>query len=206
MGTIIKTKVFGYETEIRSDGKYNASEILKRYNETSAVKKRMDVFLKSKETKTFTDLLERDGITDLFELVKEKQDGCRPMKHTWWFDIHLLVSFVMWLDDVAHKNIMGEIADTVFRSAFKERFENIAALLGITGDAQKQDSVATGLDYIVFGKHEPSLWKSASSEQQYRLCALINECELKIKDGMDYDSFVQTLRDIYKSITSNSPK
>lgn len=124
METTIKTKVFGYETEIRSDDKYNASEILKRYNETSTVKKRMDVFLKSKETKTFTDLLKRDGITNLYELVKEKQDGCRPMKHTWWFDIRLLVSFVMWLDDVTRKNIVKKIADDVFLSAPKERFEN----------------------------------------------------------------------------------
>lgn len=206
METTIKTEAFGYETEIRSDGKYNMSEILKRYNETSTVKKRMDVFLKSKETEAFIGLLKQDGMTDLYELVKEKQDGCRPMKHTWWFDIHLLVLFIMRLDDVTRKNIVKKIADYVFLSALEERFENIAALLGITGDAQKCETVVAGLDYVVFRKHEPSLWKSASNEQRTEFCMLIDKYAPKIKDGMDYDLFVQTLRDIYKSTVSNSPK
>lgn len=37
---------------------------------------------------------------------------------------YLLVSFVMWLDDVTRKNIVKKIADDVFLSAPKERFEN----------------------------------------------------------------------------------
>ena len=100
-------RIEDYNVIQREDGRINAREFLNRYNATAKVKKRLDVFLRAAETKEIIRLI-KDEVP--CKLEKEKQDGYRPMKRTWWFSPTIFVYFAMWLDARITLTFASEIA------------------------------------------------------------------------------------------------
>lgn len=196
--TLIK-KIGDYEVIQRTDGMINASEFLKCYNETAKVKKRMDVFFRMSETKAFVEELKTEGVDNPTELVKEKQEGCRPMKRTWWFCPMLFMDFAMWLDVRMSVMFIKHFKDKSFDKTPEGVYMNTVKAFGIGDDSDKCERIIKGLDFIVFGKYEPDMWLNATDEQRNELYNTQAAYMFDIYTGsMNFDDYIKELQVVYK--------
>lgn len=189
--TTTTTKFCDYDVIRRADGMINASEFLKRYNDVAKVKKRMDVFYRSCQIKRFI------NAGNLCELEKEKQEGCRPMKRTWWFNPLFFAEFAMWLDAGVRLNVLKYLVAKHENDAF-DVYTRVVDELGIQDDKTKCEQFMKALDFVVFGKQEYDAWFFSSEEQRSELLKVLNECESDIRNGSDFNSCIEKLRDMYK--------
>lgn len=197
-------KIEDYEVIQRKDGMVNATEFLKRYNETAKVKKRMDVFFRAAETKAFIDELKTDtNIEMVSELVKEKQEGYKPMRRTWWFCPSLFVDFAMWLDVRIKHTFSNELVKVIGEPSFWNIYARIMENLNIGGDADKCKKLVSAVNYVVFDKDEPDVWLKATYEQRCELRKILGDCEKESKDSMDYDTCINIMRKIYQNKHKN---
>lgn len=179
----------------RKDGKLNATDFLAQYNATAKVKKRIDVFLRSAETKEILELLKDESPC---EMQREKQEGCRPMKRVWWFSPTLFAKFVMWLDARLAIILVKWFVDNTFDNTPEGVYMKCVETLKIGADAEKCERIIKGLDFIVFGKHEPNMWIAATDEQRMELYDIQTKYMFDIGVGlMGFDDYIKELQKLY---------
>ena len=192
-----KFNLHGYEIEQRSDGMFNATDFLKQWNErTTGVKLRIDVFLRAADTKVFMEELKKDGVK-LVDVVTNKQPVGRSTK-TYWFDKYLFTSFIMWVDPKISIMFIRHYKERTVDCSPEGVFERTVVMLGVNKDNDKCEQIIKGLDYIVFGKHEPNMWLHAAEDQRKQLCDILSVNMYDVGLGVDYDGYLELLRNEYK--------
>lgn len=186
----------GYEIEQRPDGMFNATDFLRQWNgRTTGVKQRVDAFLRSFETNRFTGSV--SACCGKVDVITEKQPVGRSTK-TYWFDRYLFMLFVMWVDPRLGIAFMRRYKEPETETTPEAMFDETVAALCVTDDADSRERLRRGLDYVVFGKHEPDLWEKATDGQREQLCGIMRDSRLDVDLGLlDCDGYLKMLRNIY---------
>ncbi len=163
---------------------YNATDMLKAYNESSGEDKRMENYLRTQSTKDYIELLylenhnawksvltiseEKPKVEWVISVKKGKFGGT-------WMNQHLLVDFMMWLStEFKHKAItfiLEGASLAIGRNKIKEWYKRMCKAIAESGDSNYRDE-ATMLNVLVSG--------SPSSNQRARY----GEDKMELMDDM----------------------
>ena len=80
------------------DSYFNATDLLKTYNSLTGSKKQMNSFLRSRETKEFSKVIENNEIADLKrQMAHNRKAYVSNKKYGTWMHPYLFIDFAMWI-------------------------------------------------------------------------------------------------------------
>lgn len=185
------------------DGMFNATSLLKQWNESSGESKEIKKFFENQNTKEFIEaLLDEENLHGQnFAYVKSK--ASRGENAGTWMHPILFVKFAMWLNPRFEVQVIKFVYDQMitFRKEAGDAYKALGSAVGRLVPRTEMESamhnVAVGLNYCVFNKHETAIRNQYGTEKRQReifelerkLADLINEGFLK-----SYDEVMQYLR------------
>jgi hypothetical protein len=192
---IMKRDLNGYF--VRQNSKtdmFNANDLLEAYNLMAEVPKRLDKFLKSKDTKKYIDVIAQDINSKspqmgVFELQVLQANKGRINGGTWMHP-YLFIDFAMWLSPEFKLTCVKWIYDKLikFRNDSGDSFKEMGAAL------RERDLVrphiyineAHMLNKLVFG-HEDGGQRNIATEPQLRLMDTLQKADAKlIREGRTF--------------------
>ena len=170
------------------DGMFNATNLLKQWNEASGEKKEITKFFDNDNTKEFISaLMEEENLNtqnSAYLKARGKNGG------TWMHPI-LFVKFAMWLNPRFEVQVIKFVYDQMlrYRDEVGEDYKKLAAALAkITpkNDMRElMEHIGKGINCIVYGKHEKMLRnKLATEEQQKEYIKLQSYLIMSIENGI----------------------
>ena len=182
-----------------SDGMFNATRLLKQWNEKHGMKKSLDHFFENQSTKDFIEVLVEEENLNTRNSVYLKSRG-RYSEGTWMHPI-LFVKFAMWLNPRFEYFVLKYVQDQLikFRHDAGDNYRSL------TEAAQKFEDVdyvliAKGLNYIVFGRHEKDIRQTATEEHLKELVKLQEKLAFAIDMGYinSFAELLDTMRKMWR--------
>lgn len=194
------------------DGKFNATMLLKQWNEAKGTKKEMKDYFDNKSTKEFIEaLIKEDNLQgENYPYVKSK--ASRGDNAGTWLSPIMFIDFCMWINPAFKVKVLKFVSDQMikYRNEAGDAYKELAsAVQKIAGDniAGAMKQIAKGINHIVFGSHEQMMRnKGGEEKKQYELMALERKLADLINDGFiqDMESLMAYLRK--KWIEKYAPK
>lgn len=182
------------------DGMFNATALLRQWNESSGQQKQISHFFENDNTKEFVEaLLEEEKLKErnsAYIKIRGKHGG------TWMHPI-LFVKFAMWLNPHFEVQVIKFVYDQMiaYRNDAGDAYKELSCAVDtiVTREFMKtaMSKIAEGINWCVFNHHKPMVRNEHGSEKKMRelfqfekkLADLINEGFLK-----DYKSVMNYLR------------
>jgi len=178
------------------DGMFNATILLKQWNEKLGVKKEVSKFFELKQTSEFIKVLEQEENLNTQETAYLKTRG--KYGGTWMHPI-LFVKFAMWINPKFEYFVIKFVYDQLikYRHQAGDNYGQLqkaaAKLKGVN-----YPQIAKGLNYIVFGKHESGVLRQQATEEQLEELTKLEE-KLAFSIDMGYiKSYIQLLNEMRK--------
>ena len=196
---IMIRKMGQYKVQQRtSDGKFNATTLLKQWNTTFRMKKEIADFFKLEQTKGFLEVMEVEENLNTgdppYLATRGKQGG------TWMHPV-LFVKFAMWINPRFEYFVIRFVYDQLieYRHSAGDQYRGLARSMTMF-ESVDYAKVAKALNYIVFGIHHQDLRQSASQKQLKTLTNLQEKLAFAINMGYikSYDELMSEMRRIYK--------
>jgi len=181
---ILTRKMDKFEVIQRTkDGMFNATSLLKQWNNCSNIKKDIDDYLKNESTKEFvTALISEENL----DTQKNGYDGsdCKLAYYrsrankgdnagTWMHPI-MFIDFCMWLNPTFKVKVLKFVSDEMLKyrndagDAYREMCTSVAKLVEKTFIQTAIKDVAKALNYIVYNNHEPMMRNKNADESLLR--------------------------------------
>ncbi len=204
---VMKRPMGNFLVEQRTkDSMFNATNLLKQWNEASGEKKEITKFFDNDNTKEFISaLMEEENLhTQKSAYVKSNARSDRG-GGTWMHPI-LFVKFAMWLNPRFEVQVIKFIYDQMLKyrndagDAYKELGTSIGKIVSKKFMPVAMCKVAKAINYVVFGKHEHEMRnKQGEEEKQYELFNMERQVAMLINDGFlhSYDHVIEYLRKKY---------
>lgn len=185
-------------TQRTKDSFFNATELLKQWNEYSGQKKEMKSFLRNESTKEFIKALE--------SRLTEKGENCttfisgRGRGNYSWMHSFMFMKFAMWLSSDFEVKVIEFVYDQLmaFRNDAGDNYIELSnAVQRLHGCDFRR--MAKGLNWIVFNRHEKNLRQKATQEQLHDL----NEVQKKLAFAVDmgyintFDALINEMRRLW---------
>ena len=182
------------------DAMFNATALLRQWNESSGEKKEVTKFFENENTKEFIEalMIEENLNTQnsAYLKIRGKHGG------TWMHPI-LFVKFAMWLNPRFEVQVIKFVYDKMIAyrneagDAYREIAEAVGSIVSKDFMAAAMSKIAKGINYCVLGNHEPLIRNEFGSEAKMRelfqferkVADLINEGFLP-----DFESVMSYLR------------
>lgn len=180
------------------DGMFNATSLLRQWNESTGEKKEITKFFENSNTKEFIQaLMEEENLNtqnSAYLKSRGKNGG------TWMHPI-LFIKFAMWLNPRFEVKVIKFVHDQMiaYRNEAGEAYKELSSAVSklVTKDFMKvaMPKIAEGVNLCVFGEHEHQIRNQHGSEAKMRelfqferkVADLINEGFLKTFDAtMEY--------------------
>ena len=194
-----------------SDGMFNSTSLLQQWNyNTISNKKIIKDFIKLSQTKEFMNELETyvdsqkdfspDGKTKVIHVIKGRNTKKGKTPDITWMHPYLFIKFAMWLNPRFEIKVIKFIYDQLieYRNDAGDNYN------GLTSAVQKfkdinYSSLAKGLNYIVFGRHEKGIRQIATQDQLKELTQLQRNLAFAVDMGLitSFDMLVDKMRGIY---------
>ena len=189
-----------------SDGMFNATALLKQWNENSDSDKRMNDFLDSKSTKEFVEALksnaEKTALTENQVVIKSK-----GIFGGTWMHPYLFIDFAMWLNPTFKVQVLKFVYDELIKyrneagDAYHEMCSSIAGIVDKKESASVAiTKVAKALNYIVYNAHEAEIRNKQAEESKVKeLAELERDITKLINRGFikTYDQLIKYLRQLW---------
>ena len=185
---IIKRPMGAFDVEQRTkDGMFNATNLLRQWNESTGEKKEVTKFFENDNTKEFISALISEEKLDTQNSAYVKSKARLDRGGGTWMHPILFIKFAMWLNPRFEVQVIKFVYDQMIR------YRNDA------GDAYKDfmpvaiSRVSKGINCIVFGKHQPAIRNEKGEESlQLELFELERKLADLINDGFikSYDSLI----------------
>lgn len=184
------------------DGRFNATMLLKQWNEANGTKKEMRDYFDNKSTKEFVEaLVKEDNLHgENYPYVKSK--ASRGENAGTWLNPIMFIDFCMWINPAFKVKVLKFVSDQMIKyrneagDAYRELSSAVAKIAkGNTAEAMKQ--TAKAMNYVVFGNHEQMMRNKQGDEaKQYELVALERKLADLINDEFitDMNSLINYLR------------
>lgn len=184
------------------DGKFNATMLLKQWNEANGTKKEMKDYFDNKSTKEFVEaLVKEDNLHgDNYPYVKSK--ASRGENAGTWLNPIMFIDFCMWINPAFKVKVLKFVSDQMikYRNEAGDAYRELsAAVQKIAGNKMKETmrTTAKAINHVVFGIHEQMMRNKQGDEaKQYELLALERKLADLINDDFirDADSLIAYLR------------
>ena len=192
---IMKRTMGAFFVEQRTqDSMFNATSLLKQWNNTSGEKKEITKFFENSNTKEFIKaLIETENLNtqnSAYLKSRGKYNG-----GTWMHPI-LFVKFAMWLNPRFEVQVIKYVYDQMLKyrndagDAYRELASAVAKIVPRSDLSSVMKHIAKGLNYIIFDAHQHNMRNQYGEESKMhelfemeRLVAmLINDGFLKSKE------------------------
>ena len=204
----IMTRPMGnFHVEQRTkDGMFNATALLKQWNESSGDKKEVTKFFENDNTKEFINALMEEEKLNTQNSAYLKSRG-KYNGGTWMHPI-LFIKFAMWLNPRFEVQVIKFVYDQMLKyrndagDAYKELSAAINSVVPNTFMPQAMRKVGEALNYVVFNEHEQMLRNKKGSEESMReLFELERRLAENINDGLikTFDEAISFLRRRYSN-------
>lgn len=184
------------------DGMFNATLLIKQWNEQSVSNRKMDNYFNSDKTKEFIKTIQERENLDTPKMVYVKSKASRGDNVGTWMHPLLFIDFSMWINPKFKYDVLKFVSDQMikYRNEAGDAYRQLSAAVDkiSTGNIVKDmKQVARAINYVVFGEHEQMMRnKHGEEDKQYELMALEKKLSDLINDGFinDMDSIICYLR------------
>jgi hypothetical protein len=195
------------------DGMFNATSLMKQWNETSGQNKKLDHYFDNNSTKEFIKALMAEDNLHTQNSVYVKSRASRGVNAGTWMTPLLFIDFAMWLNPTFKVKVLKFVYDELIRyrneagDAYREMSSAIRKIVPKNDMAYRMKEVAKALNYIVYGIHESGIRNTQAEEEKARqLCELERDVAKLINKGFvkNYTALMSYLRDEWK--VKHTPK
>lgn len=193
------------------DGMFNATALLKQWNESAGEKKEIKKFFENQNTKEFISALieeeDLNGEKSAYLTSRGKYNG-----GTWMHPI-LFVKFAMWLNPRFEVKVIKFIYDQMIAyrneagDAYRELSMAVAKIVAPNFMQSAMKQLAQAINYCVFNEHETAIRNKHGEESKMRQ---LFELERKVASLIDegfitkFDNVIEYLRNQWRR--ANTPK
>lgn len=195
------------------DGMFNATSLLKQWNESAGEKKEITKFFENQNTKEFIEALMQEENLDTQNLAYVKSKASRGKNVGTWMHPILFVKFAMWLNPRFEVQVIKFVYDQMiaFRNeagdAYKELSSAVARVVKPNYMKVAMKQIAEGLNWCIFNEHETAIRNQHGEEAKMRsLFELERKVASLIEDGFikSFDEIMEYLRKQWRK--ANTPK
>ena len=204
---IMKRHLANYIVEQRTkDGMFNATALLKQWNESNGQQKTIAHYLENVATQEFiTALMKEENFTCRNSVyVKSKARNDRG-GGTWMLPL-MFIDFAMWLNPVFKVKVLKFVSDQMlaYRNEAGEAYKVLSSAVGkiIAPNNMKQQmpQIAKAINWVVFNNHQKEIRNDYGEEQkQKELFEMERQVAMLINDGFlkSKEQVIQYLRKKY---------
>lgn len=196
----IMTRPMGcFSVEQRTkDGMFNATALLKQWNESAGEKKEIKKFFENQNTKEFIAALIEEENLDGQKSAYVKSKASRGKNVGTWMHPILFVKFAMWLNPRFEVQVIKFVYDQMifFRNEAGDAYKALASAVArivkpnFMKVAMKQ--IAEGLNWCIFNQHETAIRNQHGTEAKMRE---LFELERRVASLID-DGFITCQEEI----------
>lgn len=189
------------------DGMFNATALLKQWNESAGEKKEIKKFFENQNTKEFISaLIEEENLNgekSAYLTSRGKYNG-----GTWMHPI-LFVKFAMWLNPRFEVKVIKFIYDQMIAyrneagDAYRELSVAVAKIVAPNFMASAMRQTAEAINWCVFNQHETAIRNKHGEEGKMRqLFELERKVASLIDDGfiIKFDDMMEYLRNQWRKV------
>lgn len=196
---VIMTRKMG-EFEVlqrTNDGMFNATVLLKQWNEFAGMQKSLDHFFENNKTIDFIEVLEIEENLHGRNSVYVKSRASRGANAGTWMHPFLFIKFAMWLNARFEYQVIKFVYDELikYRHLAGDNYNKLCASLSRFGDVDYHE-VGKILNYVVFNTHERGIRNLATPKQVEELQQLERDAIKYIDMGFvnNYAQFKSIMR------------
>lgn len=196
-----------------SDGFFNATALLRQWNELNGMKKEMKDYFVNQSTKEFIDTIIKRENLHRGNSPYVKSRASRGNNAGTWMHPLLFIDFAMWINPSFKYDVLKFVYDQLIQyrieagDTYREMAAEIARISKREDIARNISNVASAINIIVYGRHQREIRNKEAEEQSMRdlVKMQIKVTEL-IKEGFieSYEALINYLRRIW--IERNQPK
>lgn len=182
------------------DGFFNASTLLRQWNEHSGQQKKMSHYTDNASTKEFlTALLKEENLKDRNSVLLQTRGKCGG---TWMHPLAFL-DFAMWLNPAFKVKVLKFVADQMifYRNEAGEAYKRLASAISkiVKPEHMKEvmQQTAEGLNWCIFNNHKTALRnENGTEDNQRKLFELERLVATLIEDGFikNHEDVMEYLR------------
>jgi hypothetical protein len=181
-------------TQRTKDGMFNATSLLSEWNK-----------IPGNPQRDLSKFWEQDGVKSFIEIMVSEENLNTPLEGyhkirgknggTWMHPI-LFIKFAMWLNPRFEYYVIRFVYDELikYRHSAGDNYKGLTSAL-TQFETVNYSQVAKGLNYIVFGKHEPELRQQANEVQLKELTDIQNKLAFAVDMGY-IRSYAQLLNEM----------
>lgn len=186
------------------DGMFNATQLLRQWNDANGEKKEVTKFFENENTKEFISALISEENLNTQNSAYLKSRGKKG--GTWMHPI-LFIKFAMWLNPRFEVQVIKFVYDQMIKyrndagDAYRELANSVSKIVGKEFMAPAMSNISKGMNYTVFGEHYPAVRNDRGTEELQRdLFELERKISELINDGFlkNYDEVINYLRKKYR--------
>lgn len=191
------------------DGMFNATDLLKQWNNQSCSERKMDNFFASHKTNEFINtIIEREKLNTP-KMVYLKTRG---KKGGTWMHPMLFIDFAMWINPEFKYDVIKFVHDEMIRyrneagDAYRELSSAVMKIVPNDFMPKAMRKIGEALNWIIFNGHERLLRNKHGDESKQReLWQLEKKIADLINEGFitSYDPLINYLRKLYNK--KNNP-
>lgn len=187
-----------------SDGMFNATLLLKQWNEVNDSGKKLDHYFENKSTEEFINTI----------IVRENQNTRnsvylknRGIFGGTWMSPILFIDFAMWINPSFKYDVIKFVYDELIKyrneagDAYREMCNSIASIVNKKDNTSSSiTKVAKALNYIVYNHHESEIRNKQAEEGKVKeLAELEKDISKLINRGFitNYDQLINYLRKLW---------
>lgn len=166
------------------DGMFNATSLLRQWNDKLSMQKEVSKFFELDQTKSFIEVLQSEENLHTQESTYVKSKASRGENAGTWMHPILFIKFAMWINPRFEYFVIRFIYDQLieFRHSAGDNYRGLTSAVS-RFESVNYSQIAKGLNYIVFGKHEEDLRQHATSDQLKQLTELQKQLAFAVDMG-----------------------
>ena len=188
------------------DSMFNATLLLKQWNEKSGVERKMDNYFNSEKTKEFIDTIMKHENLDTPKMVYVKSRASRGDNSGTWMSPILFIDFAMYINPSFKYDALKFVYDNMIEyrkkagDAYRKLATNVQKIVGKNFMPVAMQKIGEALNWVVFNCNEKEARNKFGDESKQNE---LYQFEIKVADLIDdgfitsYDGLIQYLRKQY---------
>jgi hypothetical protein len=191
------------------DGYFNATLLLKQWNELAKMQKKVSHFFELQATKEFIEVLNSEAnsinrnhgdssISNSYAITRGNKS--KGVEDQTWMHPYLFIDFAMWINPRFKLEVIRFVYDQLiqFRHSAGDNYKGLTSAVTRFNNVNYAQ-IAKGLNYIVFGRHDEGLRQTASQDQLHQLTELQKQLAFAVDMGYirSFDELINEMRRIW---------
>lgn len=181
-------------TQRTKDGFFNATALLKQWNNSSMSERKMDNYFASEKTNEFVlTIMERENLHTP-KMVYVKSRASRGDNAGTWMHPLLFIDFAMWINPSFKYDVLKFVYDEMIKyrneagDAYRELGSAVSKIVPKTFMPKAMSRIGEALNWVVFNGHEKMLRNKNGEENKMRE---VWQLEKKVAELID-EGFIQS--------------